>query len=260
MLGVPVVIWDKLDKPHGWFDWLQLPLVTRNIVICYAVASKYPRWQKSLFNHKIERVFEGVDFSTFDRYQSLRNDLPADSDSIYMAIVGTITRRKGHHRVFDALPKVQAEIPNLHLLVIGEVSGNSEDDEYKDDLKLKSNERVHYLGFRNDVGDLMKSIDILLVPSLNEGTPLVINEAMAASVPVVGSRAGGIPEVVVDGETGYLFDGDDTQQLAKCIIELSKDCQLRQKMGTEGRRRAELKFNRSVQMKRVVEILEGAKK
>jgi glycosyltransferase involved in cell wall biosynthesis len=101
----------------------------------------------------------------------------------------------------------------------------------------------------------MASIDALVVPSSHEGLPGVVLEAMAARKPVVATRAGGIPEAVVDGETGYLFERDDSNQLLKYLVQLSKSGELRRKMGEAGRKRAERHYDQTRQVQQVLDVL-----
>ena len=83
---------------------------------------------------------------------------------------------------------------------------------------------------------------------------LVIVEAMAASKPVIAARAGGIPEVVVNNETGLLFNGNDPEQLMNCIERLANDEELRTRMGEAGRCRVERYFNRPLQMQKILDL------
>lgn len=255
LLGLPVMIWDKLDKPHGWLDMLQLMLVNINIIISDSVRVKYPRWQQKIFRKKITKIFNGADLKRFDEVNSIRNTLPVKERDIVIAIIGTITRRKGHDRVFCIWLELLNECPDLRLLIVGETTGSEEDKHYFDSLKSHAHPRIHFLGMRSDVPNIMKSIDILLVPSRHEGMGQVVVEAMAASVPVIGANAGGIPEVVMDGVTGVIFDGDDHNQLKEKIIMLSSSIDLRKTMGSEARLRAERFFNRQAQMQRVLNML-----
>jgi glycosyltransferase involved in cell wall biosynthesis len=262
-LGLPVMTWDKLDKPHGWLDFLQLPLVNVNAIISDAVVAKYPRWQRRWFSRKIVRVFNGADLSRFDRAREKQRELPAGPNDVVLGLIGTITERKGHDRLLAVFPEACRRFPRLRLFVIGDTSGSDEDERYVKSLPNLDHPRVHLLGMREDVPDLLKSIDILVVPSRHEGMGQVTVEAMAAGRPVIGARAGGIPEVVLDGETGLLFDGEDRGQLLACIERLSASSELRARMGEAGRRRAEAHFNRPVQMRKIlalcVEMIEGRK-
>lgn len=255
-LGLPVMIWDKLDKPHGWLDWIQLPLVQRNLIISDAVQAKYPARQRKWFRGRIHRIFNGVDLGRFDRARSIRHELPGEPQDVLLAMVGSINARKGHDRIFSIWPQLVQVCPNLRLLVIGEAS-DKEDREYLAGLPNRDHPRVHFLGMRSDVPDLMRSIDVLLMPSRHEGMGQVTVEAMAARVPVIGANAGGIPEVVADGETGFIVDGDDPADWLAAIKSLFDSAELRERMGAAGRLRAEREFNRPIQMARVLQHCVG---
>lgn len=256
-LRVPVMIWDKLDKPHGWLDVIQLPLASCNPVITSAVLVKYPKWQQSWFAKKIHRVPNGADLERCDRGKSIRDLLPVSDGDVLVGIAGTITERKGHDRLLGALSEILKSASQVRVLVMGEVSGSEEDDGFLESLPHREHERVHFLGMRKDMPDIMKSLDVLVIPSRHEGMGQVTVEAMGASKPVIGSRAGGIPEVIVDGETGILIDGDSQQQMVDAVVQLANDAELREKMGKAGRKRAEEHFNRPVQMGKIIDLLEG---
>lgn len=254
-LGIPVMIWDKLDKPHGLMDWLQLPLVSINIVISKAVLTKYPKWQLKIFSKKITRIYDGVDIFVCDEADSVRDELSISSNDVLIGIIGSISVRKGHDRVFSIWAKLLEEIPNLNLMVVGEAVSAKEDIDYLKSLQLMNLDNVHFLGQRNDVPSLMKALDILIVPSRYEGMGLVVVEAMCAYKPVIGANTGGIPEVVVDGDTGIIVDGDLQQDMIDAIVRLAHSPELRKKMGAAGRKRVEKHFNRPLQMKKVLQLL-----
>lgn len=255
VLGIPVMIWDKLDKPHGWMDWVQLPLVRRNVIISDGVRVKYPAWQQSLYQKRIVKVYNGADLSRFDQASSIRETLPGEPGDILIGIVGTVTERKGQDRILRIWKDLLALVPSVRLLIVGETSGSEADKAYLAALKEQEQPRVHWLGMRTDVPGIMKSIDILIVPSRHEGMGQVTVEAMACSLPVVGADSGGIPEVVLDGETGLIVDGESPVHLLEAISRLAQSRELRERLGQAGRKRAEQYFNRPVQMKKVLTML-----
>jgi glycosyltransferase involved in cell wall biosynthesis len=252
-LGVPVMIWDKLDQPHGWLDCLQLPLVQANIVISNAVCSKYPGWQTRCFSRKIEKIPDGADLAACDGARETPTEVPGDSGDILLAIIGSICYRKGHDRILSVWPELVRREPRLRLLVVGEAP--EAEKSYADDLPNRDHPRVHFLGALSSALPLMHRIDVLLVPSRYEGMGLVIVEAMACSVPVIAARAGGIPEVVAHGETGLLVSGDAPEQFVEAVIRLAASRELRLRMGGAARALAEAEFSRPVQMRRVLDRL-----
>jgi glycosyltransferase involved in cell wall biosynthesis len=108
---------------------------------------------------------------------------------------------------------------------------------------LRAIEGVELLGDREDVPDLLARSDVFVLSTLSEGMPMSILEAMAAGLPVVASAVGGIPEVVVDGETGLLVPPRDAAALAEALRRLLDDPELRRQMGAAGRARAEEHFD-----------------
>src|SRR5207249_10272590 len=91
-------------------------------------------------------------------------------------------------------------------------------------------DRIHFLGQREDIPDLLRAADILILPSTNEGLPLSVLEAQATKVPVLAAPTAGIPEVIADGETGFLIAADDAAGYANRMEELLRYPDLRQRI------------------------------
>jgi glycosyltransferase involved in cell wall biosynthesis len=108
--------------------------------------------------------------------------------------------------------------------------------------RLEIGDRVQLLGERRDVLELLADADVFVLSSVSEGLPVSVLEAMAAGLPVVGSRVGGVPELVVEGETGLLVEPGDPDKLAAAIDRLLADPELRRRLGHAGRARAQGRF------------------
>jgi glycosyltransferase involved in cell wall biosynthesis len=102
---------------------------------------------------------------------------------------------------------------------------------------------VRLLGLRTDVAQLVPGADLLLLTSISEGIPLSVIEGMAAGLPIVATRVGGVPEVVEDGVTGLLAPAGDAEALAERVVALAGDPELRGRLGDAGRRRALERFS-----------------
>ena len=103
--------------------------------------------------------------------------------------------------------------------------------------------QVRFLGSRSDVPRLLHAADIFLLTSVSEGIPLTVIEAMAAGLPVVATRVGGVPEIVEDGKTGWLAPAGNDAELADAVLRLAESLPLRKQMGIAGRQRAESMFS-----------------
>jgi len=162
-------------------------------------------------------------------------------DEFRVGFVGSLTGRKGLAVALRAVEILKNETPPVRFLLVGDGELRHSLEETAKSKGLA--DRVTFLGYRDDARGIMKSFDVLILPSSMEGLPLVILEAMAEGLPVVATKVYGIPEVVVEGETGLLIEPGDAEALAESIRRLAGDPELRSGMGRRGRRRIREEFN-----------------
>lgn len=155
--------------------------------------------------------------------------------------VGALVAHKGQKHLIDAMPMVLREVPDAHLVIFGEGELRPVLERQVKHWSLEK--RVLLPGFREDVLSLMKSSDLFVMSSITEGLGSAVLDAMAMGLAVVGTRAGGIPEAVVPGETGELVEPAEPGQLATAIVSLLKDADLRRAYGEAGRRRVARQFD-----------------
>jgi len=196
---------------------------------------------------KSKVVLNGFDrteaVSTETEIIQLRKDsFNATSDEIVIVLVGRISRWKGQQLLLSAFSDIaQTGLP-VKLVFVGSAPPNQE--VFKNMLveKIKAyglEDKVTILPFRNDIWKIWDSIDIAAVPSTEpEPFGLVAIEAMLASKPVVGANHGGLTEIIIEGETGFLVAPNDQEKLAQALLELIKNKTLRTAMGTKGNQRA----------------------
>jgi glycosyltransferase involved in cell wall biosynthesis len=151
--------------------------------------------------------------------------------------VGWLIPIKGVTHLINAMAKVAEKHPKSLLVLVGKG-----DDKVEEEIKLKEQvervglkDKVRFLGWRADVDEIMGCFDIFVLPSLNEGMGRVLVEAMAAGLPIVASRVGGIPDLVEDGKNGLLVAPADASALEKVISVLLKDETQRNRMGKTGK-------------------------
>ncbi len=180
---------------------------------------------------KLSTVYYGIEPSEGGR---ARAELGIPSDGPLLGAVGRLVEQKGH----DVLLRALAELPGARLAIVG--GGPAEADLRTQAASL--GERVHWLGWRPDGAACMAAFDVFVHPSRWEGLGLVLLEAMALARPIVASRVSAIPEIVVDGETGWLVPPDDHRALAGALREAIDDPAEAGRRGRAGRRRLEACF------------------
>ncbi|MDP1568369.1 MAG: glycosyltransferase [Vicinamibacterales bacterium] len=155
--------------------------------------------------------------------------------------VAALVDHKGQRHLIDAMPRVRRAVPDAHAVIFGEGELRGALERQVKDLHL--DKHVLLPGFREDVLSLAKTADLFVMSSITEGLGSTLLDAMAMGLAVVGTRAGGIPEAVVHGETGLLVPPGDPAALAEAIIRLLKSPALRRQMGAAGRRRVAGQFD-----------------
>ncbi len=163
-----------------------------------------------------------------------------DTDRV-IGVVGNLYPVKGHQYLIDAIPAVLEKYPDTSFVFAGR--GELENDLKQQVNRLGLDKRVHFLGLRQDIPRILALLDVFVLPSLSEGLSMAILEAMMAGKPVIATRVGGNPEIVLDGETGFLVTPKDSHALAASLIALLKDRHLAIQFGEKGKRRAEHQFS-----------------
>jgi glycosyltransferase involved in cell wall biosynthesis len=154
--------------------------------------------------------------------------------------VGALVAHKGHHHLIDAAALVVRDVPDARFVILGDGELRQA---LEDHIRRKHLERHVFLaGFRADVLELTKGFDLFAMSSVHEGMCTALVDAMAAGKAAVATTAGGIPEVLVDGETGFLAPPRDHAAMAEKIVRLLKDDGLRARMGAAALRRARERF------------------
>jgi len=156
-----------------------------------------------------------------------------DAGDVVVLVLGALERRKGHAVLLDAAGLLVVERPQLRYVFAGDGSERAALAEAARQL----GDRVVFAGFRDDVAACLAAADVVALPSLHEGLGVAALEAMAAGLPVVASRVGGLAEVVVEGETGLFADPGAPRSLAAALSVLADAPDLRARLGQGGRDR-----------------------
>ncbi len=192
---------------------------------------------------RIHLVPSGVEADRFTpseaRRRAARTGLALADDAWVLAAIGALEERKGHDVLLDALACLRD--PRLTLLVAGDGSRLEALRARVGALGLGS--AVRFLGRLDDVAPVLAAADVLVMPSRQEGLGVAALEAMAAGLPVIASRVGGLPEAVVDGDTGLLVPPENAPALADAIVRLADDRPRARALGAAGAARVQARFS-----------------
>ncbi|MBC6365724.1 glycosyltransferase family 4 protein [Algoriphagus sp. AK58] len=224
---------------RSWLAGLLDSSTFRPIAVSQAVADN---WQPLLKRSKIQVIHNGIPYEQFlEAKPTLKKELGLSDSSILIGMIGRINPGKGQFFFIDLADRLSKSFPEVHFVLVGDPFPGYEPilEEVKLEIRNKRLENsVFYLGFREDIPEVMASLDIFVLPSvLPDSFPTVILEAMAAGKPVVATRSGGASEMVVEGETGYLISIGDVEEGFLALEKLIQDQSLREQMGANGRNR-----------------------
>ncbi|MCI0439081.1 MAG: glycosyltransferase, partial [Chloroflexi bacterium] len=176
-------------------------------------------------------------------------------DDVVVGTVGRISAEKGHRSLLEAWHSLIQKRPACRLLLVGDGPERSALERYVAERGLTST--VHFLGTRNDVPEVLRSLDLFVLPSLEDSHPVALLEAMAAGLPVVATRVGGIPEILGDGQYGTLAAPNDPDSLEAAIIKNMDDREFSARMGAAARQRAEHAFDIEVMVDSVIKVYDS---
>jgi glycosyltransferase involved in cell wall biosynthesis len=198
--------------------------------------------------HKVMVIPNGINLAQFDPSQwqmedlaELRTLLGIPPGARVVALVARLHPQKGHAYLIQAAPAILAACPDVVFLFVGEGEYRAAIEQQIQALDLCDHFRL--VGLRSDVPRLLALSDVLVLPSVYEGMPNVILEAMAAGLPVVASDVDGVGEVLIDGVTGLLIPKADPVALGRAILVLLNDSSLSREMGRRGHERVRTQFS-----------------
>ncbi len=194
---------------------------------------------------KISVIPLGFDLEPFFDCESLkgefRSELELGPGDQLVGILGRIFPIKNHRLFLESAAQIAQQESNVHFVIVGDGVLRSEMEKYAQDLGI--DQRVFFTGWRRDLPRIYADLDLLVVSSNNEGTPVSAIEAMASGCPVVATRVGGLPDVVQDRETGYLVPPKQPQALAAAILKLIRNSKKAEQMGRSAQLSVEKRFS-----------------
>ncbi|MGQ9671488.1 MAG: glycosyltransferase family 4 protein [Desulfosoma sp.] len=206
----------------------------KNDLVAYGIASA----------DKITVISLGFDLDPFLSCQQYKGaflrELGLDDSTPLVGIVGRIFPIKNHRLFLESAAIVSSKAPAARFVIVGDGNLRSEMENCARELGIS--ERVIFTGWRRDMPSIYADLDVLVVSSNNEGTPVSAIEAMAAGRPVVATRVGGLPDIITDSENGYLVPPRDPEALAGAVLRLLQEPELASRMGQTGQTMARERF------------------
>lgn len=235
LAGVPVVHSRRVDNPEPrWMVALKYRLHDRVIAISEGIGQVL--LAAGLPAAKLRLVRSAVDRERFDRpcnRERLTHALGIPARTRPIGSVAQLIERKGHRFLIEALPPLIGEFPHLRVLIFGQ--GPLEQDLRRRVAGAGLTDHVRFVGFRDDLPDLLPCLELLVHPATLEGLGVSLLQAASAGVPIVASRVGGIPEAVRHGYNGLLAPPGDSRALGAAVATLLRDRGLARRMGAAGK-------------------------
>lgn len=194
--------------------------------------------------NKIIIIYNGVDYRTFQPgppCPNLKKELGLPDNILIIGTVARLIKEKGIEQIIECSQIIKRLRKDVFFLIVGDGPHRSYLEKTVYDHRL--DDRIIFIGYRKDIGELLKIMDIFVLPSLSEGLGIALLEAMAMEKPVIGTNVGGISEIIANEENGYLFPPGNINELAEKIVSLIEQPQKRQQFAIQGRKFIEEKFS-----------------
>ena len=258
--GVPVVVahehtWSFQGRPLRRF--LDRELVARWADVFVAVSGEDRRKMievEGVDPAKIRLIPNGIPSPANGAVADVRAELGIEPVAPVLGVVCELRAQKALEVLFEAAALLLAEFPTLKVLVAGDGPERARLEEGARRLGVANT--VLFLGIRRDVPAVLAAVDVAVLSSDYEGSPLSVMEYMAAAKPVVSTRVGGVPELVKDDVHGLLVEPRDPEALAEAVARLLRDPALAKRLGAVGRKRQQREFSLEAMVRRIEDLYE----
>ena len=228
------------------------------LVIAVSEAVKRHLCSQGLDENKVRVVHNGIDLTRLQPTSAwdAKSNLGHDTQAPLFGVFGRLSHEKGQRTALEAFSILHKDYPAAQLVLVGDGKDHDELRSLANTLQISHN--VHFAGFVPDPSHIMSACNAVIVPSIKEGFGLSAVEAMALERPVVATDAGGLPEIVINGETGFIVPTHNPQAIADSLKHLLQDKSLAESMGRRGRERVQDCFDLDKQMMLLLSILQEA--
>jgi len=213
--------------------------------------------EKIVWDKKLVKIYSGIELDQFhpvtrDEKNRIKKKWKIRQKDTVIGVVSKLWEGKGHAVLIEAFKELQKELKDIRLVIVGE--GYLYDRLENLVHRYGLSNSVLFTGFQMDVSEIIATFDVAVLPSFFEGMGRVLLEAMAMEKPVIGSRVGGIPDLVEDGVNGFLVRPGDVRDLVSTLKKIISDKKLARKMGKEGRKRMSEQFSADVMVRSIEKV------
>ena len=221
-------------KAYRFMDQLTERYVKRFIVVSDSLKQMLME-RRGIPAHQVVRIYNGIELSEYhpddsgESFKSIRKEYNVGEDVFLIGAVRRMVWQKGFEFFIKAVPEIVRVIPEAKFLLIGDGPLRQRLEALSEELRVRDN--LIFTGFRSDIKEILSAIDILVIPSLLEGFPMITLEAMAMAKPIVATNIDGITEQITDGVNGILVPPKNPSALAKAVIRVLNHKELARTMG-----------------------------
>lgn len=253
MPKIKYLLYQEIEKKLAGITDMMLSQSREDIMTAQRLGIKPRRGNLTHIGNGVDLDEFNPDQYSINRRQQIRESLAIKGTEPVITMIGRVNREKGYHNLVEALHQIN-DMPWQALLI-------GPDEGFLTELKQQINSyrlqnRIHFLGQRSDINDLLAITDVYALPSYREGLPRSLIEAQSMGLPCVATDIRGCREVVVEGSTGFLVPPGDSRALGEALRQLLMDSQLRLNMGNAGRQQMQLYFNEAEVARKVMAIYE----
>ena len=233
ILEIPYLVWGRGTDVYlpDWFTKLTAKIIMKNADSLLALTENMKQKMREMCDRDISVVPNGIDL---ERFKISSGGKKGDSAKTII-FVGRLHPVKAVQYLIEAMAIIHQEMPDVKLVIVGDGAERSRLEELAERLDLKS--CIQFAGQvpQERIPQVMHQADVFALPSLTEGFPVVLLEAMAAGLPIVATNVGGIPDIVEDGVNGYLVNAKSPDEMAEKILMLMQNSVMREKISANNR-------------------------
>lgn len=253
-------------------------LMTRITTMIVAISDQQGKELSDVYKiappEKISVIYLGTDNTLFDgvlqsNYVSVKEKFKFSNETVAVGIIGRMVAIKNYELFADIAEIILASAvgKNVKFFVVGDGKQKEKlqhdiekrNIKWCDDENYSADAQVIFTSWLSSVSGILKDLDIVMLTSKNEGTPLSLIEAQFCGKPVIATNVGGVRDTFINNKTGFLIDDHDTMMFAKKLSLLIKDKELRQKMGTSAAKFAAQKFSKEQEVKNIKQLYNSCK-